>query len=89
MLAVDASEGGLKNFPTKRTPNPLARDQNPQAPNRDGRAESLNSDQFRLSDLRAIETPSIEQRCPHRGRPFQIQAQNSHLSDSDRCEFCA
>ena len=24
-----ASEGGLRNFPTKRTPNPLACDQNP------------------------------------------------------------
>ena len=84
---MDASEGGLRNFPTKRTPNRVR--SKPQAPNRDGRAESLNSDQFRLSDLRAIETPSIEQRCLHRGRPFQIQAQNSHLSDSDRYEFCA
>ena len=33
--------------------------------------------------------PCAEQRCPRRGRTFQIQAQNSHLSDSDRCEFCA
>ena len=70
-------------------PEPTGVRSKPQAPNRDGRAESLNSDQFRLSDLRAIETPSIEQRCPHRGRPIQIQAQKSYLSESDRCEFCA